>query len=186
MILLSHSISSVRPLPKLPASSALLRRDSASFSFIFSRDCLLPRFPSLILKKRANYSDIRASFTAKAQTADPNASGPVIVAGRRARSLRALAIVAIAACGVLVSTFRRDLAASLSVTGAGVGFLGSAKLGVKEAWPKVLRVLLVFKDQGLILAALLSLSAFFSMAETSITTLWPWKVSLHCFEEGNV
>ncbi|GMY31024.1 DUF21 domain-containing protein At1g55930, chloroplastic-like isoform X6, partial [Fagus crenata] len=30
--------------------------------------------------------------------------------------------------------------------------------------------------KGLILAALLGLSAFFSMAETSITTLWPWKV----------
>ncbi|KAK9938744.1 hypothetical protein M0R45_015466 [Rubus argutus] len=31
-------------------------------------------------------------------------------------------------------------------------------------------------EQGLILAALLGLSAFFSVAETSITTLWPWKV----------
>ncbi|CAA6657288.1 unnamed protein product [Spirodela intermedia] len=39
-----------------------------------------------------------------------------------------------------------------------------------------LQVLCVFKEQGLILAALLGLSAFFSMAETSITTLWPWKV----------
>ncbi|KAK3009968.1 hypothetical protein RJ639_012360, partial [Escallonia herrerae] len=37
-------------------------------------------------------------------------------------------------------------------------------------------VLGVFKEQGLVLAALLGLSAFFSMAETSITTLWPWKV----------
>ncbi|KAL8150685.1 hypothetical protein V2J09_020493 [Rumex salicifolius] len=35
---------------------------------------------------------------------------------------------------------------------------------------------LVIKEQGLILAVLLGLSAFFSMAETSITTLWPWKV----------
>ncbi|KAL4591469.1 hypothetical protein LXL04_004435 [Taraxacum kok-saghyz] len=34
----------------------------------------------------------------------------------------------------------------------------------------------VFREQGLILAALLGLSAFFSMAETSITTLSPWKV----------
>eukprot|EP00850_Spirogloea_muscicola_P011825 SM000075S21914 [mRNA] locus=s75:7744:12596:+ [translate_table: standard] len=34
----------------------------------------------------------------------------------------------------------------------------------------------VVRDHGLLLTALLSLSAFFSMAETSITTLWPWKV----------
>lgn len=47
---------------------------------------------------------------------------------------------------------------------------------LKSIWPKVLQVLCVFKEQGLILAALLGLSAFFSMAETSITTLWPWKV----------
>jgi hypothetical protein len=33
-----------------------------------------------------------------------------------------------------------------------------------------------YAEQGLILAALLGLSAFFSVAETSITTLWPWKV----------
>ncbi|KAM5585317.1 hypothetical protein ABKV19_004623 [Rosa sericea] len=46
----------------------------------------------------------------------------------------------------------------------------------RNAWPKTLLVLQVFKEQGLILAALLGLSAFFSMAETSITTLWPWKV----------
>ncbi|CBI26747.3 unnamed protein product, partial [Vitis vinifera] len=47
---------------------------------------------------------------------------------------------------------------------------------LRGAWPKTLQLLRVFKDQGLILAALLGLSAFFSMAETSITTLWPWKV----------
>ncbi|KAM5553643.1 hypothetical protein ABKV19_025732 [Rosa sericea] len=46
----------------------------------------------------------------------------------------------------------------------------------RNAWPKTLLVLQVFKEQGLILAALFGLSAFFSMAETSITTLWPWKV----------
>lgn len=175
MILLSHSISSLRPPPRLPAGYALFRRHTASFSFIFSSDYPLPRSSSLVLRNRANYPDIRASFTAKAQTVDPDASGAAIVVGRM-RSLRALAIVAIAACGVFVVTFQRALAANLIVTGAGVGFWGSAKLALREAWPKVLQVLLVFKDQGLILVALLSLSAFFSMAETSITTLWPWKV----------
>ncbi|KHG14341.1 DUF21 domain-containing, chloroplastic -like protein [Gossypium arboreum] len=32
-------------------------------------------------------------------------------------------------------------------------------------------ILKVFKEQGLVLTALLGLSAFFSMAETAITTL---------------
>lgn len=43
-------------------------------------------------------------------------------------------------------------------------------------WPKILQVLNVFRDQGLLISLLLALSAFFSMAETSIMTLWPWKV----------
>ncbi|CAI9294882.1 unnamed protein product [Lactuca saligna] len=42
--------------------------------------------------------------------------------------------------------------------------------------PKISQIFRVFREQGLILAALLGLSAFFSMAETSITTLSPWKV----------
>ena len=45
-----------------------------------------------------------------------------------------------------------------------------------RCWPSVKAVALVIKDQGLLLLLLLALSAFFSMAETSITTLWPWKV----------
>ncbi|KAI3973891.1 hypothetical protein MKX01_030467 [Papaver californicum] len=52
----------------------------------------------------------------------------------------------------------------------------SYKVFGQEAWPKLLQVLIVLKEQGLVLAALLGLSAFFSMAETSITTLWPWKM----------
>ncbi|KAK3031986.1 hypothetical protein RJ639_036191 [Escallonia herrerae] len=56
------------------------------------------------------------------------------------------------------------------------GVLGRSEVYLRGVWPKVLQVLYVFKEQGLILVALLGLSAFFSMAETSITTLWPWKV----------
>ncbi|KAJ9560868.1 hypothetical protein OSB04_006028 [Centaurea solstitialis] len=57
---------------------------------------------------------------------------------------------------------------------------------VKGFWngPKVSQVFQVFRDQGLILAALLGLSAFFSMAETSITTLSPWKVRELAEKEG--
>ncbi|KAF8409698.1 hypothetical protein HHK36_005777 [Tetracentron sinense] len=53
---------------------------------------------------------------------------------------------------------------------------GQSGMLLKGLWPKFLQVLCVFKEQGLVLAALLGLSAFFSMAETSITTLWPWKI----------
>ncbi|CAA2957713.1 DUF21 domain-containing At3g13070, chloroplastic [Olea europaea subsp. europaea] len=45
---------------------------------------------------------------------------------------------------------------------------------------------MVFKEQGLVFAALLGLSAFFYMAETSITTLWPWKVWLKKESEDGV
>ncbi|GKV51881.1 hypothetical protein SLEP1_g58500 [Rubroshorea leprosula] len=43
-------------------------------------------------------------------------------------------------------------------------------------------VLKIFKEQVVILIALLGLSAFFLMAETSITTLWPWKVCFLCLK----
>lgn len=46
----------------------------------------------------------------------------------------------------------------------------------KNMWPKVLLILKLFKEQGLVLFFLLGLSGFFSMSETAITTLWPWKV----------
>ncbi|CAK7324536.1 unnamed protein product [Dovyalis caffra] len=78
-------------------------------------------------------------------------------------------------CGVLVFGCKRVFA-SEGVVNAGYGVIGQSILLLRTAWPKVLQLLSVFKEQGLILAALLGLSAFFSMAETSITTLWPWKV----------
>lgn len=78
-------------------------------------------------------------------------------------------------CGVLVLGCRSVFAME-SVVGADHGIMGRSTVMWRSAWPKILQLLHVFKDQGLILAALLGLSAFFSMAETSITTLWPWKV----------
>ncbi|GKB63864.1 hypothetical protein Tco_0920050 [Tanacetum coccineum] len=57
--------------------------------------------------------------------------------------------------------------------------LEQIKVSFVNSLPKILMVLKVLKEQGLILAALFGLSAFFSMAETSITTLWPWKKELH-------
>lgn len=67
--------------------------------------------------------------------------------------------------------------AAEGVVNAGYGVIGqSILLLLRNVWPKTLQVLQVFKEHGLVLALLLGLSAFFSMAETSITTLWPWKV----------
>ncbi|XP_012070978.1 putative DUF21 domain-containing protein At3g13070, chloroplastic [Jatropha curcas] len=78
-------------------------------------------------------------------------------------------------CGILVFGCRRVFATE-GVVNAGYGVIGQSILLLRSAWPKLSQLLRVFKEQGLILAALLGLSAFFSMAETSITTLWPWKV----------
>ncbi|CAK9166899.1 unnamed protein product [Ilex paraguariensis] len=78
-------------------------------------------------------------------------------------------------CGILALGCRRVLAAE-GVLDAGYGVFEQSVLALRSSWPKVLLVLRLFKEQGLVLAALLGLSAFFSMAETSITTLWPWKV----------
>ena len=78
-------------------------------------------------------------------------------------------------CGVLIFGCKRVFAVE-SVVNAGYGVIGKSILMLKDAWPKLSPVLRLFKEQRLILAALLGLSAFFLMAETSITTLWPWKV----------
>ena len=82
-------------------------------------------------------------------------------------------------CGVLVYGCKRAFATE-GVVNAGYGVIGQSILLLRNAWPKTLQVLQVLKEQGLILAVLLGLSAFFSMAETAITTLWPWKVLDFC------
>lgn len=79
-------------------------------------------------------------------------------------------------CGVFVFRCKRVFAEE-SVVNAGYGVMGQSILLLRNAWPKLSQVLRVFKEQGLVLTVLLGLSAFFSMAETSITTLWPWKVT---------
>ncbi|KAL6009617.1 DUF21 domain-containing protein, chloroplastic [Asimina triloba] len=85
-------------------------------------------------------------------------------------------VLAAMVCGVFAAGCWRALAAE-GVADVGVSRVLEKSSGAfRGAWPKMLQILAVFKEQGLILAALLGLSAFFSMAETSITTLWPWKV----------
>lgn len=85
-------------------------------------------------------------------------------------------ILAAACCGVFVLGCRGAVAAEGVLNGGNYVGLEQIKLSLTNSLPKVLMVLKVLKEQGLILAALFGLSAFFSMAETSITTLWPWKV----------
>nr|VDC81737.1 unnamed protein product [Brassica rapa] len=84
-------------------------------------------------------------------------------------------VVGAVVCGVFLYGCRKVLA-SAGVVEAGYEVFGQSLVLFKNALPKIYQVLTVLREQGLILAALLSLSAFFSMAETSITTLWPWKV----------
>ncbi|KAL2456642.1 protein of unknown function-containing protein [Forsythia ovata] len=85
-------------------------------------------------------------------------------------------VMAAAAIGVVVIMECRRVLAIEGALNAGYGVWQQSLVAVRSSGPKVLQVLMVFKEQGLVLAALLGLSAFFSMAETSITTLWPWKV----------
>jgi len=79
-------------------------------------------------------------------------------------------------CGVIVLGCKGAFAAERVLNEGSFVGIEQIKLSMMNSLPKVLMVLKVLKEQGLILAALFGLSAFFSMAETSITTLWPWKV----------
>jgi CBS domain containing-hemolysin-like protein len=87
------------------------------------------------------------------------------------------------AFGALAAAWSRRAMAVGAAAGAGAAAPGAVEaaagfggLALRQGWPRVLQVLQLIREQGLVLAALLGLSAFFSMAETSITTLWPWKV----------
>ncbi|KAF3775684.1 DUF21 domain-containing protein [Nymphaea thermarum] len=79
-------------------------------------------------------------------------------------------------CGILLVRCQKAFAVG-GAPEVGLSALGQQEGVFRSAWlPKLLQVLRVLREQGLVLTALLGLSAFFSMAETAITTLWPWKV----------
>ncbi|KAG6405272.1 hypothetical protein SASPL_132859 [Salvia splendens] len=130
-------------------------------------------FPLFNCNEKSPLSFIKTSCCATDDTNSPAARpidfGEVLVR-------RGLGIAAAAALGAVVVLYCRRALAAEGVVAAGFGVWERSLLSVRSSWPKVLQVLTVFKQQGLILALLLGLSAFFSMAETSITTLWPWKV----------
>ncbi|MBA0632532.1 hypothetical protein Godav_001252 [Gossypium davidsonii] len=77
-------------------------------------------------------------------------------------------------CGILILGCKRVFAVE-EVVNAGYVESGKSMLLLRNAWPKESMILKVFKEQGVVLTLLLGLSALFSMAETAITTLWPWK-----------
>ncbi|KAK9132965.1 hypothetical protein Scep_012493 [Stephania cephalantha] len=113
-------------------------------------------------------------FEGEAEMGEGEVAGDRKIEFLRGLVKRGLILAAIV-CGVLVVGCRRVLA-NEGVVNSGYGVLGQSGLAIRGAWPKLVQVLGVVREQGLVLAALLGLSAFFSMAETSITTLWPWKV----------
>ncbi|KAJ0798118.1 putative CBS domain, CNNM, transmembrane domain, Transporter-associated domain-containing protein [Helianthus annuus] len=82
-------------------------------------------------------------------------------------------------CVLVFGVIRCERALAMDIAQKGV-------VGLKDFvnGPKFPQIVRVFREQGLILAALLGLSAFFSMAETSITTLSPWKVRELAEKEG--
>nr|XP_048335173.1 putative DUF21 domain-containing protein At3g13070, chloroplastic isoform X2 [Ziziphus jujuba var. spinosa] len=82
-------------------------------------------------------------------------------------------------CGDLKYDSKRPFAVE-GVVNAAYDVIGQSILLLRNAWPKTLQVLWVFRNEGLILAALFGLSAFFPMAETSITNLWPSRATLLC------
>ncbi|KAF0921711.1 hypothetical protein E2562_016985 [Oryza meyeriana var. granulata] len=103
------------------------------------------------------------------------------VEGRAAAAAVMRRVAVALACGALAAAWCHR---ALAVAGAGAAgesgaveaAAGFGGMALRGGWPRVLQILQLLREQGIILALLLGLSAFFSMAETSITTLWPWKV----------
>ncbi|KAD3067170.1 hypothetical protein R6Q59_018736 [Mikania micrantha] len=141
----------------------------------FSNRIVLRNFRDLRLSRDIRYSVLREdrglrSVWVKSSSTESHS----IVDSNFLEFLVKRGLILVAACCVMGC---RMAVAAEGVLNSGnfVGF-DQIKLSMVNSLPKVLMVLKVLKEQGLILAALFGLSAFFSMAETSITTLWPWKV----------
>ncbi|XP_075476891.1 putative DUF21 domain-containing protein At3g13070, chloroplastic [Primulina tabacum] len=148
-------------LPKRVHCGALCTPPCASRAFVFS-----------FFRKAPLYSRTsKPSFCRKGEIGDVG----VVENIGEVLARKWLSIVAVA-IGVLVILGCRRAPALEGVKRAGYGIWERSLSALRSSWPTILQVLTLIKEQGLVLAALLGLSAFFSMAETSITTLWPWKV----------
>lgn len=142
---------------------------------------------SFTFRRRCAFGSYRSSFMMFSSSQYHEGSGENSDSGEKElESIKVLLkrgiVVGAVVCGVFLYGCQKVLA-SAGVVEAGYEVFGQSLVLFKNALPKIYQVLRVLREQGLILAALLSLSAFFSMAETSITTLWPWKVkSNHAFD----
>uniref|UniRef100_A0A0D9VW05 CNNM transmembrane domain-containing protein n=2 Tax=Leersia perrieri TaxID=77586 RepID=A0A0D9VW05_9ORYZ len=141
-------------------------------------------FPHLLLPVRSPLSLRSASRRCAARSPVPLRVTPppgleAEGAGGWAAAVRRVAVAL--ACGALAAAWcHRALAVAgtgaAGASGAVEAAAGFGGMALRGSWPRVLQILQLLREQGIILALLLGLSAFFSMAETSITTLWPWKV----------
>lgn len=179
---LSFGNRSLRFAVKLPLKNRILAYRSPIICC--NKGCNDGNFPLLgfTSNKKQSFS---GSFVIKSGFAGGNATAvveeEVVELGFVGVLVRRGLVLMAMFCGVLIVGCRNSMAME-GVLNAGV--LERTGLALRSSWPKVLQVLTVFKEQGLILAALLGLSAFFSMAETSITTLWPWKVPNYLSENA--
>ncbi|KAG2305740.1 hypothetical protein Bca4012_085310 [Brassica carinata] len=141
---------------------------NSSLSFRFRKNCELSSYRSHFML----FSSSQCHDGGSQQSSD--SGGKEQLESIKVLLKRGIVIGAVV-CGVYLYGCQKVLASS-GVVEAGYEVFGQSMVLFKNALPKIYQVLKVLREQGLILAALLSLSAFFSMAETSITTLWPWKV----------
>ncbi|XP_048532345.1 DUF21 domain-containing protein At1g55930, chloroplastic-like [Triticum urartu] len=148
------------------------------------RSLLVPTPASLRVTAAPSLGVEAADESGRPAASPPLAAEAEDESGGRLAAARRVAVALI--CSALAAVWcHRALAAGAAAAGAGAGastaveaadVVGWVALRLRGSWPTVLQVLQLLREQGLILALLLGLSAFFSMAETSITTLWPWKV----------
>lgn len=135
---------------------------------------------SFVCNKRQHLSNSFVNNPCSAGEHAENSAAAAVVEGEELGFVDVLVrsglVLAAMVCGVLILGCRDAVAVEGVLDAGWRGVFQSSGVALRNSWPKVLQLLKVFREQGLILAALLSLSAFFSMAETSITTLWPWKV----------
>ncbi|XP_074560946.1 DUF21 domain-containing protein At1g55930, chloroplastic-like isoform X2 [Curcuma longa] len=174
-VLLRHPMSAFPPSPSLqprrPRGSLSSRICAAeSHSLTFLSLSAWSRYNPCLRGSPTGRACFRSKIVSPSTSTSTSTSTSISSVDRNSRDGFRIVLVAIV-CGVLAIRCQRALAEA-----ATVGVLSSSRASLSGVWPKVLQILQVLKDQGLILTALLGLSAFFSMAETSITTLWPWKV----------
>ncbi|XP_028107069.1 putative DUF21 domain-containing protein At3g13070, chloroplastic [Camellia sinensis] len=143
------------------------------FSSRIPTNCIVPSTPNDLFSSRFQQNQ---GFVCRFQQSEVHGAEDSITSLKLGFFVNQRTIVlAATVVGVLVFGCRGVFAVE-GVVDSGYGVIGQNILLLKSYWPKLSQVLGVFNEQGLVLAALLGLSAFFSMAETSITTLWPWKV----------